>query len=106
MEAGFSYGPFGAEASVSTTVAAGLATDVETTYGVDYGIENTTTCSATEKAGAGLYQWVVVGDDNITAFTWHTVCRTGEDWATPPACPWNACEDAECYICADWMAPS
>ena len=78
-------------------------TDMQSTYGVDYGIENTTNCTAEGKEGAGMYQWVLsTRDAKYQTFTWHTVCRTGADFNTPPACPYGACLDAECKECDDW----
>ena len=78
-----------------------MAHDVQATFGIDYGIENETTCTAEDKEGAGLYQWVVATQDMETsAFTWHTVCRTGELWNTPPACPWTECLNADCSKCS------
>lgn len=52
---GFSYGPVSASASVTHEMAETLTRDMESTYGVDYGIENTTNCTAEGKEGAGMY---------------------------------------------------
>ena len=54
-ELGFSYGPVSASASVTHEMAETLTRDMESTYGVDYGIENTTNCTAEGKEGAGMY---------------------------------------------------
>ena len=81
MELGFSYGIASGSASIEASYSAGLTQDVQATYGVDYGISNSTTCSTSDKSGAGLYQWIVsTGDMKSSAFTWHTVCRSGENW--------------------------
>jgi len=78
-----------------------LKRDVQSTYAVDYGIENETTCTTEGKDGAGLYQWIVsTADFRSQAFTWHTVCRTGDNWNKAPECPYNACLDPECNECA------
>ena len=65
ISAGVSLGiNFGvtAEVSIDTEYSALIAQDVESTYGVEYGIENETTCSTPDddpKGGAGLYQWII-----------------------------------------------
>ena len=54
-----------------------------TTYGYDYSLTSTTTCTVPEgsEGGAGLWQWVVATEDGQTqSFTQHTVCRTGENY--------------------------
>ena len=40
--------------------------------------------------------------------TLNTVCRTGPGiFNTPPACPWNACKNADCTECHEgWAAGS
>ena len=78
--------------------------DVETTYGLETGIENTTACTTNDKEGAGLWQWVVSTEDCMThSFSWHTVCRTGALAFEEPECPFFACLNADCSSCAeDW----
>ena len=81
MELGISYGIASGSVSVEASYSAGLTQDVQATYGVDYGISNSTTCTTKGKSGAGLYQWIVsTGDMKNSAFTWHTVCRSGSNW--------------------------
>ena len=86
MELGISYGVASGTASVEASYSHSLTQDVQATYGVDYGISNSTTCTTEDKKGAGLYQWIVsTGDMKNQAFTWHTVCRSGsEHWNKPP----------------------
>ena len=54
----------------------------------------------------GLWQWIVETEDgSYTARSNHAVCRTESNALTPPACPWDACIDAECTECKDgWSA--
>ena len=106
MEAGFKFMGSSGSVSVEASVAKTLTRDVQSTYGVDYGIENHTTCTAEGKEGAGLYQWIVSSDDFMKqAFTWHTVCRTGELWNKPPECPYFSCANADCSVCnLDWAS--
>ena len=81
MELGISYGIATGSANIEASYSHGLTQDVQATYGVDYGISNSTTCTTTDKSGAGLYQWIVsTGDMKSSAFTWHTVCRSGSNW--------------------------
>ena len=63
MKLGFSYGGVTGGSSVSATYSHTLTQDVQSTYGVDYAISNTTTCSTDNKKGAGLYQWIVSTGD-------------------------------------------
>ena len=79
-----------------------LKKDVETTFGLESGIENTTTCTTEGASGAGLWQWVVATSDGAAhSFSWHTVCRTGELSMREPECPFFACLNADCSECAD-----
>ena len=81
--------------------------DVTTTYGYDYSLTSTTTCTVPEgsEGGAGLWQWVVATEDGKTqSFTQHTVCRTGANYNQEPACPYFACANADCSVCIDdWI---
>lgn len=105
MELGIEYGFVSGSSSIEYSYAESLTHDVQTTYGLDYSIENYTTCTA-ENGGAGIFQWVVTtADYSIQAYTWHTICRTGDLWNVEPDCPWSACTDAECLNCStDWLA--
>ena len=99
---GFTLETYPLNTKVKYELAETLKTDMESTYGVNYDIEKTTNCTADGKEGAGFYQWVVsTRDAKYQTFTWHTVCRTGEDYNIPPACPYPACLDAECKDCAE-----
>ena len=105
MSTGFSFFGNEASASLEANVSAGLQQDTMSTFGSDYGVENTTTCTSENNDGAGLYQWVVADSTFETqSFSWHTVCRTGALWNTPPECPWNFCKNADCSECLDGWA--
>lgn len=81
----------------STAVTTGyldvIAEDARNSYSIDTETTHRITC--TEKylePGVGLWQWVIESSDGqISVMTQHTVCRYGELYNTPPACPWNAC---------------
>ena len=107
MKAGFSFMGASGSVSVEASVSRSLTHDVQSTYGVDYGIANHTTCTTKDKEGAGLYQWIVSTDDmRNQAFTWHTVCRTGALWNKAPECPFFSCLNADCSECeSDWSRP-
>ena len=81
--------------------------DVTTTYAYDYAVSTTTSCTMPEGStnGAGLWQWVVSTEDGKThSFSKHTVCRTGELFNIEPACPYYACDNADCSECVpDWQ---
>ena len=50
----------------------------------------------------GLWQWIVETEDmSYTARAKHAVCRSGANALKAPACPWDACADAECTVCLD-----
>ena len=50
----------------------------------------------------GLWQWIVeTEDESHTARSRHAVCRSGANALKAPACPWDACADAECTVCLD-----
>ena len=63
MEAGFSFMGASGSVSVEASVSRSLTRDVQSTYGVDYGVSNLTTCTTEGKEGAGLYQWIVSTGD-------------------------------------------
>lgn len=53
----------------------------------------------TEK-GSGLYQWVIsTSDHSASAFTSHTVCRTGKLARIEPSCSFLDCFNDECSLC-------
>ena len=101
MEMGINYGVGSASWSVESEYATTLRHDVQSVYGLEYSVESATTCTTDGKNGAGLFQWVVATPDyQYQAFTWHTICRTGEGvFNVSPDCPWYSCLDAECIVC-------
>ena len=64
-----------------------------------------TTC--TSKPGdpdtrTGLWQWVISSEDYSTsAFTPHTVCRTGAHAFEEPECSYWDCNNGDCTACKD-----
>jgi len=109
MELGIEYGWASASTSIEASYSESLTHDVQSTYGLDYSVDSVTTCTTTtDKEGAGLFQWIIsTSDYSAQAYTWHTVCRTGDNWNVAPECPWSACLDPECLECADdWVASS
>ena len=88
VTAGGGFGPFSAEATAKGSFSAGV--DSETEHEVAKEISSAAESNQTltykiecnpnkgEKM-AGLWQWVVsTSDYNVSAFTPHTVCRTGK----------------------------
>ena len=49
-------------------------------------------------AGVGIYQYQVDNNGGYVS-TYHAICRYGDNAATAPACPWNACMDSQCTTC-------
>ena len=106
-EMSFGYEFMGASESekITESYSATLMNDVQTTYSADFSISHTLTCTAPEEGGVGFWQWKTKAFDGTSiVLTNHTLCRYGLDhYATPPACPWNACLDLECTQCTtDW----
>jgi len=94
-----SAGKNGSESS-SNSVEASLAREISSTAGVDKTTTYQTTCTPKKDEGAGLWQWVLsTSDYGTSAFTAHTVCRTGKLARTPPNCSFDDCEDDQCEIC-------
>ena len=78
--------------------------DAKSTYSMDVDQTVDVDCSAYPDSDViTLWQWVVTSNDGESSvLTVHTVCR---DYNKAPECPWNACLDNACIICAsDWMA--
>ena len=94
-------------ASVSATVEGGAdgsttndtssenqaAQEIANVSGMDQQKSYETTCMPADGvAGAGIWQWVIATEDHsVTAFTDHTVCKTGDDAIHPPKCSWWDC---------------
>ena len=57
-----------------------------------------TTCTAKEgEARTGLWQWVISSEDySVSAYTPHTICRTGDIAFTEPSCSFWDCVNADC----------
>jgi len=101
-EASVSGGMHGSESS-SSSIQSSLAREISSTAGVDKTTTHQTTCTPDEEAGekgSGLWQWVLsTSDYGTSAFTSHTVCRTGKLARTPPSCSFGDCEDDQCTKC-------
>ena len=101
MKSGISF----FEAQIGKSYAEKISLDTERTYSYTTSVNYTITCTAKpDSPGVGLWQWVVESSDGQTSvLTPHTVCRYGEIYSTPPACPWNAClgSSPDCSKCTD-----
>ena len=79
--------------SVKSEVSAAASVGTTTTH--------KTTC--TPKKGenrAGLWQWVISSEDySVSAFTPHTICRTGDLAFTEPNCSFWDCKNGNCSEC-------
>ena len=98
---------FSLGSKMSQEYAQSITEDVKSTQAYSTTYSYSLTCS--NKAGiydVGLWQWVTSTNDmKDSVYSIHTVCRYGENYNTPPVCPWNACLDGECTTCAEgWMA--
>ena len=56
--------------------------------------------------GVSIWQWISTSNDQSSkVLTDHTVCRYGDLFNTEPACPYSACANDDCSVCADdWKA--
>lgn len=106
MEAGVEFAFFSSKISVSATVAKSVKSDVS--YSSSFSTDETWDFSCMppdgdNTYGTGLYQWQV-DNGTVTAMTNVLICRTGENWTSPPNCPPSACKTSECEECYDWEA--
>ena len=107
---------FGSGSSVSATTSASgssssssstsesLAKEISSTAGVDKTTTHQTTCTPKkDESGSGLWQWVLsTSDFSTSAFTAHTICRTGKLARTQPSCAFDDCDydhDDQCTTC-------
>ena len=92
---------------ISDTYTDEIIDDAKSTYSMNVDEVVNVECSAKPQGddGVGLWQWVVTSEDQESSvLSVHTVCRYGTDYNKPPKCPWNACLNGECTVCAsDWM---
>ena len=108
MEAGVEFWGMSMKVGLSTSYESSFKNTVNETTARTQTEKISYSCGSNDDNSEmyGLYQWVVSTEDNsFTAKTNHAVCRTDSNALTPPACPWDACVDAECTICKnDWIA--
>jgi len=90
--------------SEGASVQASLAREINNLAGESSEMSHETTCTPGDgESGAGLWQWVLATSDYSTsAFTSHTLCRTGELARTPPSCSFDECDDAQCTVCKSY----
>ena len=107
QESSISYEFATAETKMSMSYSADIREDNKSTQSYSTSINYRITCTTPDgQPNVGLYQWVTSSSTgNVKVKSMHTVCRYGANYNSPPACPWNACKDAECTQCTeDWMA--
>ena len=92
---------------ISSSYTDKITKTTESSKSYSFDVTSKISCGKKEGvSGVGLFQQVTEGTDG-TMRVWgkQTVCRYGELWSTPPACPFEACLDAECKTCKDdWKA--
>ena len=78
-----------------------VASEIANTANVGTTTTHTTTCTPKEGENrAGLWQWVISTEDYSTsAFTSHTICRTGDLAFESPECSFWECANADCSEC-------
>ena len=82
-----------------------VAREISNTASMDQSVEYKTTCSPKGEGqdkvyGTGLWQWVITTQDySVSAFTPHTVCRTGELAYQAPSCVFWDCLNHDCSEC-------
>jgi hypothetical protein len=101
MELGFEFmGGSGATYSIGASYEKLLRRSVTETSTISSIRERSTTCTAKDKEGTGLWQWIVRTEDGeILAKDQHTVCKSGDGYNKSPRCPWNACKNGDCTEC-------
>ena len=101
-----SIGKNGSKTS-GATVEGEVLKELSSTSSEDSTVVHKTTCnpSGTNEdglpvLGSGLWQWVITTEDySVSAFTPHTVCRTGEDAYKAPKCVFWDCINHDCTKC-------
>ena len=79
-----------------------ISREISSTAGVDRTVTHETTCTPKdgEHGGTGLWQWVIsTSDYSVSAFTSHTVSRTGKLAREAPVCNFWDCGNDECSVC-------
>ena len=78
-----------------------VAEEIASTASVGTTTTHKTTCTPEEGGSrAGLWQWVISTEDYSTsAFTAHTICRTGDLAFRSPDCSYWDCANADCSKC-------
>ena len=78
-----------------------VSQEISSTASVGTTTTHFTTCTPKEgESRAGLWQWVITTEDySTTAFTSHTVCRTGDLAFKSPICAYWDCANADCSKC-------
>ena len=79
--------------SVSSEISSVASVGTTTTH--------TTECHPKEgETRSGIWQWVITTEDYSTsAFTAHTVCRTGDLAFVSPSCSYWDCNNGDCSEC-------
>lgn len=89
-------------------VKAATKATAESTYTMTGNLEITTSCPTPEDPmETAIGYWVFVVDNHAgtaTAIQPIGVCRYGNGyWNVAPDCPFEACIDAQCKECREWM---
>ena len=81
--------------SLSETFQETVTQDITQTYGEDFSEKVKLKCDD-QTGGVGLWQWVVQSADGVSQTrSLHTICRYGDNYDSPPKCPWNACDGSD-----------
>ena len=77
--------------------------EIASTANSDQSVTQETTCTPKgTDLGSGLWQWIITTEDySVSAFTPHTVCRTGANAYIPPECPFWDCLNGDCSKCRE-----
>ena len=101
VEGTVSGGKHGSQSSGSSA-SAKISREISSSAGVDRTVTHETSCTPKEgeQGGTGLWQWVIsTSDYSVSAFTSHTVCRTGKLAREEPVCNFWDCANDECSVC-------
>ena len=93
--------------TAGATVEGEVRRELSSASSEDSTVVHSTTCTprgsiedGTLVLGTGLWQWVITTEDySVSAFTPHTVCRTGEDAYKAPKCVFWDCINHDCTKC-------
>ena len=112
MSEGIEFEGFSESETITQSYSKSIMNDTKNEVVSEIWVEAHVPCEGAvgTEGGVGLWQFVVKNaktSKDVVLHSVNTVCRYGELHAVPPKCPWNACLNGDCSVCAsDWAEPN